>query len=66
MRTRFTLDDQIYTLRLTTEHPASSHGVPVLVTQDGEAVDPFSFLAHVVLEASLEELQAAREAGYIV
>lgn len=66
MKTRFTLDDQEYTLHLTTEHPASSHGVPVLVTEDGEAVDPFSFLAHVVLEATPAEIQAARQAGYIV
>jgi hypothetical protein len=34
MRVKSTLDGQEYTVRLTTDHAASSYGQPVVVTED--------------------------------
>jgi len=36
-RTRITAD-------VTTDHPASSYGIPVIVLEDGESLDPSSWL----------------------
>jgi hypothetical protein len=66
MKTRFVVDDLEYTLTLSTEHAASSYGQPVLVdTETGEAIDQFSAGLHRVLEATPEELDAAKAAGYV-
>lgn len=49
---------------VTTDHAASSYGIPVIVLDDGEALSPASWilLAYEVVEATgdeLEELEAA-------
>lgn len=58
--------DEERELKLSTEHSASSYGVPVVVDAEaGEAIDAFSFACYKVLEASEEELGALRDAGYL-
>ena len=58
--------DEERELKLSTEHSASSYGVPVLVdVESGEAIDAFSFACYRLTEASEQELQQLREAGYL-
>lgn len=64
MRTRFAIDEAEYELTLTTEHAANSYGQPVWVTEDGDAIDQLSAALHTVIEATLEELDAARAYGF--
>lgn len=50
---------------ITTDHPASHYGQPVIVLEDGEALDLFSWVAlgYRVVKASKKEQQALREMG---
>ena len=58
--------DEERELKLSTEHSASSYGIPVLVdVESGEAIDAFSFACYKVLEATEEEMEALRDAGYL-
>ena len=58
--------DEERELKLSTEHSASSYGIPVLVdVETGEALDAFSFACYKVLEATEEEMEALRDAGYL-
>jgi hypothetical protein len=66
MRTQFALDGSEHVVSLSTESSASSYGQPVVVTDDGEAIDQFSWAMHRVLEATEEEIAAFRAAGYPV
>lgn len=66
MRLRNRLTESEFEARLTTEHSASSYGIPVLVDEHGEAIDIFSFAFCEVLEATEEEIQALRAANYPV
>lgn len=47
---------------ITTNHPASSYGIPVIVLPDGESLDPASWvlLGYQVIDATPEELDALR------
>ncbi len=57
----------LYEAELTTEHSASSYGIPVLVI-DGEAYGPGDFVGKEVLivEADQDELEALAHAGYSI
>jgi len=58
--------DEERELKLTTTNSASSYGIPVLVdVESGEAIDAFSFACYKVLEATEEEMEALRDAGYL-
>ena len=50
------------TATVTTDHPASSYGIPVVVLADGEALDVQSWLIllYLVERATPEELEALR------
>lgn len=47
---------------ITTDHSASSYGIPVIVLPDGESLDPSSWvlLGYQVIDATPEELDALR------
>ena len=65
MKLHNTLTDYTYEAALTTEHAASSYGVPVLVdTTTGDAVDQFSVSFTEVIEATDDELRDLAAAGY--
>jgi hypothetical protein len=51
--------------RVTTEHSASSYGQPVIVLEDGEALDLFSWvsLGYQVKNASKKEREALVKMG---
>lgn len=68
MRATFTFDDPPteYALHLSTEHSASSYGVPVVVNKAGEAIDRTSWAFYRVTEATDEEVEAFAAAGYPV
>jgi len=58
--------DEERELVLTTEHSASSYGVPVLVdVETGEAIDAFSFACYTITEASEDELNQLRQLGLV-
>ncbi len=48
---------------ITTDHPASSYGQPVIVLPDGEALDPQSWvlMGYQVLSASEDEIEALKK-----
>ena len=48
---------------ITTDHPASSYGMPVIVLEDGEALDYASaaLLQYEVVKASPKELELLRQ-----
>jgi len=50
---------------ITTDHSASHYGQPVIVLEDGGALDLFSWVAlgYHVVKASKKEQQALREMG---
>ena len=65
MKLHNTQTDYTYEGALSTEHAASSYGLPVLVdVGTGDAVDQFSFTQTVVIEATRRELRALAAAGY--
>jgi hypothetical protein len=67
MRIRNLVNDYEYEAELHASHSASSYGQPVLVDiGTGEAIDWFSFACSEIIEATPEELEALREAGYYV
>lgn len=43
-RDLFTGERQQINAQVTTDHPASSYGIPVIVLEDGESLDPTSWL----------------------
>lgn len=49
---------------VTTDHPASSYGIPVVVLPDGESLDIASWilLSYAVVEATREELASLTKA----
>lgn len=49
--------------RLTTEHAASSYGLPVFVDEDGEALGPSDIDGGLVVK-SVEAYELTRRAGY--
>jgi len=53
--------------KITTEHSASHYGQPVIVLDDGGALDLFSWvsLGYQVIKASKKEQQALRQMGLI-
>ncbi len=66
MRGIFLLDDDRleHELTVTTDHPASSYGIPVVVMEEtGEALDAFSLLWWRIVEATDEERQLLAETG---
>lgn len=66
MRALNMVTDEERELKLTTEHSASSYGIPVLVdVETGEALDAFSFAFYKVLEATEEEIQQLHQFGYM-
>jgi hypothetical protein len=66
MRIKNLLNDYEYEAELSTSHSASSYGLPVLVDlSNGEAVDKFSFACSEVIEATEQEKDALRKAGYL-
>ena len=65
MKLHNTQTDYTYEGALSTEHAASSYGLPVLVdVGTGDAVDKFSFSLTEILDATDDELHDLREAGY--
>lgn len=65
MRLRTKSENRIVAATLTTDHPASSYGNPVLATPDGEAYGPAEASAVLeVVEATAEELDALTDAGF--
>ncbi len=66
MRAMFTFADPPteHELHLSTESSASSYGQAVAVTEEGEAIDQFSWAFYRVLEATEGELEQFRAAGY--
>lgn len=74
MTTRCEISDSGQCGTMTTEHAASSYGLPVLVI-DGQAYGPGDVLCHGrvaadveigLIGASADELSACRRAGYWV
>ena len=53
-----------HTYQLTTEHAASSYGIPVLVAQHGTALGPGNTGLLRVEKASDEAIQGLQAAGY--
>ena len=53
--------------KITSEHSASSYGQPVIVLEDGGALDLTSWvgLGYCVVEATEEEREALRKMGLI-
>ena len=43
-RDLYTGERQQVNAQVTTDHPASSYGIPVIVLDDGESLDPASWL----------------------
>ncbi len=66
VRARFKLTGEEHTLSLKLDHSCSSYGQPVLVNEDGEAVDPFSWNFYELTEATEADKDALCEAGYFV
>jgi len=68
MKAIFLLDDDRTErqLHLSTQHSASSYGQGVVVTEDGEAVDQFSWSLYRTTWASDPEVEAFEAAGYSV
>ena len=66
MRALNMVTDEERELKLTTEHSASSYGIPVLVdVETGEAIDAFSFACYTIMEATEDELQQLRQLGLV-
>ena len=66
MRALNMVTDEERELKLTTEHSASSYGIPVLVdVETGEALDAFSFACYTITEATEEEIQQLQQLGYM-
>jgi len=66
MRALNMVTDEERELKLTTEHSASSYGIPVLVdVETGEAIDAFSFAFYKVLEATEDELHQLQQWGWV-
>ena len=66
MRALNMVTDEERELKLTTEHSASSYGIPVLVdVESGEAIDAFSFACYTITEATEEEIQQLQQLGYM-
>jgi hypothetical protein len=66
MRALNMVTDEERELKLTTEHSASSYGIPVLVdVESGEAIDAFSFACYTITEATEEEIQQLHQFGYM-
>ena len=53
--------------KVTTEHSASSYGQPVIVLEDGNALDLFSWtaLGYQVVRAGKRETEALKQMGII-
>jgi hypothetical protein len=66
MRALNMVTDEERELKLTTEHSASSYGIPVLVdVETGETIDAFSFACYTITEATEEEIQQLHQLGYM-
>ena len=66
MRALNMVTDEERELKLTTEHSASSYGIPVLVdVESGEAIDAFSFACYIITEASEDELHQLQQWGWV-
>ncbi|MGR8935425.1 MAG: hypothetical protein ACU837_13690 [Gammaproteobacteria bacterium] len=66
MRTEFTLPDGepiTCQIHITTEHSASSNGIPVLVNIDGDVIDPMSWHYHRIISATPEEIEQLKALG---
>lgn len=66
MRLRYTdLTGRAHTItaRITTDHPASHYGIPVVVLPDGEALDYASaaMLSYEVIKASPKEMELLQQ-----
>jgi len=66
MRVKSMLDGRELEVHLSTEHAASSYGQPVAVTEDGEALDAFSWTLYRAVDATNDEVWAFEAAGYPV
>jgi len=66
MKAQFRLTGETHELHLTTEHPCSSYGQPVAVTEDGQAIDVVSWAVYRVVSATPEELKEFAAAGYVL
>ena len=64
MKAQFGLTGETHELHLTTEHPCSSYGQPVAVTEDGQAIDVYSWAVYWVVSATPEEIEEFAAAGY--
>lgn len=51
-------------LRLTTNHPASSYGKPVAVSNQGEAFGPADLAGSVITRATPDSIEKFKRAGY--
>jgi hypothetical protein len=66
MRALNMVTDEERELKLTTEHSASSYGIPVLVdVETGEAIDAFSFACYTITEATEDELHRLQQWGWV-
>jgi hypothetical protein len=66
MRALNMVTDEERELKLTTEHSASSYGIPVLVdVETGEAIDAFSFACYTITEATEDELHPLQQWGWV-
>jgi hypothetical protein len=66
MKTQFTLpngEPTDCTIEITTEHSASSHGIPILVNESGDAIDPMSWNYHRIVYATPEEIEQLKSLG---
>jgi len=66
MKTQFALPNEEPTdcdIEITTEHSASSHGRPVLVTENNDVIDPMSWAFHRIVSATPEEIAQLRALG---
>lgn len=64
-RDLYTGERQRINAQVTTDHPASSYGMPVIVLEDGESLDPSSWLLlayQVEYIGDPAELEALRRA----
>jgi len=64
---KFLLNGILHEAEVTTEHAASSYGKPVVVMDDGQALDIFSAVSGglEVVEATDAEIEGLIKGGYI-
>jgi len=64
MLTRNIITGEELALSVTTAFERSPYGLPVVVTQEGETLDPTLFARHQIIEADAYEIEDLQLGGY--